>query len=418
MRMSAAHDGPVAVVCLAGRLDGESARHLSDTLEDLLRDGARSIELDMAGVEYLSSAGMRVLARRAEDLATLRGALHVVSPSPVAREALAASGLAARLIREGQPTRVSSGSSRFTSWGLPAINATHGAYEISHYSDQGVRCRLYGDGASPFGEAVRPERCHVVSFPLQTFGIGIGAIGSTFEATAPRFGELLAVEGIVTCRPTDGAGIPDFMLSYDDRPPTAVLHSGISWEGQFGDLMRFSTQPNSDEVPLTELVEVCLEMVRAEAMVLAVVAEMTGIVGMSLRRPLPETAADPRAPWDTARLREWASFTPEPAHQGTTAILLGVVARRPTGPLGAHLRPFDAAGTLAGHLHAAVFPYSPVPQRTVLLPALVGRLFQTLALRDVVHIIQDDRAEPGTRATSLLRGVCWMARIDAIEVVP
>ena len=62
MRVSAAHDGPMAVVRLTGRLDGESARHLSDTIEDLLREGARSIEIDMSAVEYLSSAGVRVLA--------------------------------------------------------------------------------------------------------------------------------------------------------------------------------------------------------------------------------------------------------------------------------------------------------------------------------------------------------------------
>ncbi|MBK8005028.1 MAG: hypothetical protein IPK12_14165 [Gemmatimonadetes bacterium] len=30
-------------------------------------------------------------------------------------------------------------------------------------------------------------------------------------------------------------------------------------------------------------------------------------------------------------------------------------------------------------------PYAPVPQRTVMLPALVGRLFQTLPLRAVPH---------------------------------
>jgi anti-anti-sigma factor len=420
MRMSTAHDGPGAVVCLTGRLDGESARHLSDTIEDLLRDGARSIELDMGGVDYLSSAGMRVLARRAEDLATLRGTLHVLSPSAVARDALTAAGLAPSLIREGQTTRISARSTRstFTQWGVPALSAHHGSYEVSRYSDQGVRCRLYGNGESPFRGPARAEQCRTVEFPPESFGIGIGAIGSTFEATGPRFGELLAAEGVVTYRPTDGAGIPDFMLSYGERAPTAVLHSGITWRGQFSDLMRFTIQPSADDIPLAELAEVCVEMTGSEAVVIAAVAEMTGIVGMSLRRPITALPEGFQYESGAGKLRDWVSFTPEPAHQGSTAMLLGVVARRPTGPLAAYLRPFDAAGVLQGHLHAAVFPYSPVPQRTVLLPALVGRLFQTLPVRDVMHVITDDRGESGESATGLLRGVCWMARIESAELVP
>lgn len=418
MRMSAAHDGPLAVVRLTGRLDGESARHLSDTIEDLLRDGARSIELDMAGVEYLSSAGMRVLARRAEDLATLRGTLQVVTPSGVAREALTAGGLAQGLIREGGPTRVSVPSSRFTSWGLPAIAAQHGAYEVSHYSDHGVRCRLYGPGTSPFAAPVDPSRCHTVAFPLETFGVGIGAIGADFASTAPRFGELLAAEGCVTYRPTDGSGIPDFMLSYGERAPQAVLQSGLTWTGQFSDLMRFTIQPSADMIPFAELAEVCVEMAGEEAVVLAAVAEMTGIVGMSLRRPLTGLPPGGLPTPDANALRDWVSFTPEPAHQGSTAILLGVVARRPAGPLADHLRPIDGTTGLAGHVHAAVFPYAPVPQRTVLLPALVGRMFQTQPVRDVLHLIHDDRRPSDGHQTGLLRGVCWMARVSEVEVVP
>jgi hypothetical protein len=55
MRISSAYDGGCAVVRLAGRLDGESGEQFSDTLDRLLRDGQRSVLLDMSGVNYLSS---------------------------------------------------------------------------------------------------------------------------------------------------------------------------------------------------------------------------------------------------------------------------------------------------------------------------------------------------------------------------
>jgi anti-anti-sigma factor len=418
MRLSATHDGPIAVVRLTGRLDGESARHLSDTIEELLREGARSIELDMAEVNYLSSAGLRVLAGKSQDLAELRGSLDVVEPSPTVRNMLEAAGLLAALVRESTATRLSKGSGRFTHWGLPGVHAHHGSYEISRYGDDGVRCRLYQAGIERFLAPVDPAGCRTVQFPARAFGIGIGAIGNRAEDVAPRLGELIAAEGVVSYLPTEGESTPDYVFTYPTRVPEAVLASGIVWEGLFSDLMRFSTLPDSDEVPLTELAEACLDMSGSDLVAIALVAEMKALVGASLRRS-PALLAANRAPGTgAASLREWLSFTPEPAHQGSTALLVGIVARRPTGPLVSLLRPLDSAGHLHGHIHAAVFPYEPVPQRTVMLPELIRRLYEASTPRDILHLIHDDRGADVAGQTGLQRGVCWMARVTDVEVVP
>jgi anti-anti-sigma factor len=417
MRLSAAHDGAFAFVRLTGRLDGESARHLSDTIEDLLRDGARAIELDMAGVEYLSSAGLRVLAQKSEDLTALRGSLEIVTPSPEARAMLEAAGLYAGLVRENTPTRVSRGSGRFTHWGFPSVSAQHGTYEISRYSDDGITCRLYGPGESPLGHPVDPARCRTVRFPGRSFGLGIGTIGPKVEDALPRLGELIAAEGIVAYLPTEGTRTPDYMLSHASHAPEAVLASGLAWEGLFSDLMRFSTLPDSDEVPLAELAEVCVEMSGTDAVAIAAVAEMNAVVGASLLRSPGLLGAGLGGDRGAAEIREWLSFTPEPAHQGCTALIVGVVARRPSAPLAGHLRALDGSGVLQGHLHAAIFPYVPVPQRTVMLPELIGRLFETAAPKDVLHLLHDDRGAEAVGATGILRGVCWMARVTGVEVV-
>ncbi len=418
MLISMAHDGPTAVVHLTGRLDGESARHLSDTMEDLLRDGARFIEVEMAGVEYVSSAGMWELSRRAEDLATLRGSLQVTSPSPVASAALEAAGLAAALISAGAAAPTPPPRRRATQWRLPALAAEHGVYEVSNYSNEGVHCRIYGSGQSPLSGPVSPGDCRTVSFPTEAFGIGLGAIGEDFAATAPRFGELVAAEGIVTYLPTDGAHIPDYLTSYADRAPKAVLASGIAWEGRFSNLLRFTLRPHSDEIPLAELAEVCVETCEGDAAVLAVVAEMSGVVGTSLRRSPAGLPPGFGEELSAAGLRQWISFTPEPTYQGSTALIVGMAARRAQGPLAAQLRPLNSKGDLLGHLHAVVFPYAPVPQRTVMLSALVGRMFQTAAPRSVLHLLHDDRGPSGAGQTGLQRGVCWTARIDSADLAP
>lgn len=417
MQVSAGHDGLYAVVRLAGRLDGEAARSLSDTLEDVLREGARSIELDMAEVDYVSSAAVRVLTRFMAGLGALRGTLQLVAPGPAARPVLEAAGLGNIIIDQPGLPRTPNPSGRFSRWGLPTIDARFGSYEISHYCDDGVVCRLVGPPGSLLGTPIDPAAHRVVSFPAQSFGLGIGAIGERYSDGVPRFGELLAAEGIAAYLPTEGNRVPDFLSTYAKKAPSAVLLQGITWEGLFSDLIRFSTQPDADEIPLAELAEVGLEMLGADAVVIAALAEVSGIVGASLRRSPALLPSERSGLTDAAHLREMISYTPEPAHPGTTALIVGVAGRKPDALLASYLRPMDESGKLQGHFHAAVFPYSPVPQRTVMLPSLLERLFQESAVRDVLHLIPDDRGDGGAGQTGLLRGVCWMARISGTEML-
>ena len=86
MNISTSPEGAATVVTLAGRLDGEAALQVADTLERLLREGRRSVVLDMGGVTYLSSPGTQALQQAHQDYASARGELRVTSPSRQAAE--------------------------------------------------------------------------------------------------------------------------------------------------------------------------------------------------------------------------------------------------------------------------------------------------------------------------------------------
>ncbi len=53
--------GPVCLLVLAGRLDTETSADLELAVQDLLQAGNRRFVIDLAGVGYVSSAGLRVL---------------------------------------------------------------------------------------------------------------------------------------------------------------------------------------------------------------------------------------------------------------------------------------------------------------------------------------------------------------------
>ena len=422
MKLVTTYDEGGAVVQVEGRLDAEWAAHLADSLGDLLRSGVRAALVDLTQVSYVSSAGARVLTTSAQEFAALRGELLVASPPPVVEDALDVAGLSEQIVAPSDETaerrvRISGvfARARFTQdWSAPATAVACGSYETSPYeSGASVTCRLYGDGA-PGGPARGAGDCQPVRFPERAFGIGIGALGDSAEECGPRLGELVGAGGVVAYLPTDGALVPDYLATALGHAPTAHVSSGLVCEGGFSHLVRFTTARSAAAVPLAELAEVCLDAEGGDAVGIVAITESAGLVGALRRRPPAAVAAD-EAPFAPATLREWLSFTAEPAHAAATALVVGVAARRAAAPLAGQLRPLRSRPGLLGHFHAGVFSYRPVPQRTVALQTVVETLFAHQSLRAVLHLLHDERHTGRESESHFVRGLAWVAPIAGVE---
>ena len=144
------------------------------------------------------------------------------------------------------------------------------------------------------------------------------------------------------------------------------------------------------------------------------VGEVHGLIGAELVRPLSEATADdhPRAGTADVAAR-WLTFSREPAHARRTALVVGVVAMPPDGPLAAALRPLDPAGdrTLVGHVHAAVFPFRPVRRAPGDAAELVAGLASTPPVA-VMHLLADPNPLVGSGRSELVRGVAWFGPLE------
>lgn len=81
-----------ATYVLAGRLDGfTSAAHEAE-LRALLAGDTSSVTIDLSQLEYVSSAGLRVLLMTAKLAKTKGGAVVLSSPTSVVRDVLKISG--------------------------------------------------------------------------------------------------------------------------------------------------------------------------------------------------------------------------------------------------------------------------------------------------------------------------------------
>ncbi len=70
----------VSVVNVNGRVDSDTAPELDDTLTKLLQDNDK-IVLNLAGVEYVSSAGLRAIVKAYQNAKKSGGNVHLASAS-------------------------------------------------------------------------------------------------------------------------------------------------------------------------------------------------------------------------------------------------------------------------------------------------------------------------------------------------
>jgi anti-anti-sigma factor len=420
MNISITRDGAATVLRLDGRLDGEATLQMAEALERLLREGRRSVILDMSRVSYLSSPAALALQQGHQDFASARGELRVTSPSREAAEALTLADLLPKLLAEpAAAVDVHAGATGQSldhtrdDWRIPTAIATRGTYEVSTRDTSAeLSCRVHGRMQAGTRTWIDSSDYRGFELSEPTFGLGVGALAATREQAAPRLGEIVAAAGAVAHLPTKGSQVPDFDVGLGGRAPKVQLVSGLVCSGAFAVLKRFSSPSETEAIPLSELARVALEGVSRETVGVVMVAETTGLVGAWLRRSPGNVLFSMQL--DIQGVRDWLGTTPQPVHQGTTVLVAGVVSRNPDPILAPQLRPVAPGSDLFGHFHAVAFAYRPVPQRTVVLRSLVTRLFTQQRVRGVLHLLGDDRGAVGAGESGFRRGLCWTGPITHV----
>lgn len=409
MEISKRQIGEVLELQVRGRLDGYWADHLSHSLDEAVREGARNLRLNLSEVSYLSSAGIRVLVRAHRQLSAIQGSFSVSQPSEAVRSILELTGLMDLLIPAVTP------GLKATPSGARILEKENIRFEVISLTPEArLSCQVIGDPAQLLGERFREEDCRSVAFSNSSFGLGLGAFGTSFADCAGRFGEFLAVSGAVTYLPADGTNVPDYMLATGTFIPQIEVLYGIRCEGDFQMVMHFERDETGRAAKLGEIVEGCLEIAAAQTLGIVMIAESAGLIGTALRRS-PALRDSESALFAFPQVRDWLSFAAEPVFTRALTLVVGIAARKATALLVRLLRPLGQS-ELAGHFHAAAFSYRPVKRRELDLQAATANLFEAETPQALLHLLNDNRAITGAGQSQFAAGTCWMGPISDVTV--
>lgn len=84
--------GTVTVVSITGSLDALTAPQLTDYLTKQLGEGHHHLVVDLSGMEYTSSAGLRVMLNAVKDARARGGDLRVAAVRPTVSKVFEMSG--------------------------------------------------------------------------------------------------------------------------------------------------------------------------------------------------------------------------------------------------------------------------------------------------------------------------------------
>jgi anti-anti-sigma factor len=401
------HPGHI-LLKVEGRIDGYWSKQLEEYLENMLRSGNYNVALDLTGVNYMSSLGIRILMKYKKLYGQVNGSFGILDASENVVSLLEMAGLNTILrwqIRE-IPAPAESLSETIESGGFK--------FKIKPLDGQRrMECYFSGNPEKLRTGSYKSSDCISVSFGRNHYGIGLGAIGSDFGDCKNRFGEFIALGDAVVYSPAGQPNNPDYMLKSGALVPRIELLYGVIFNGEFDSVISFSSDEADKTISMGQLLGQLFEITGMERFVMVMLAEASGLVGVSLNQSPADESKSDLNPFIYPGIKENINFTTGPEYKQMMTLTAGIACKTTDGDVERFTRCLAPGSPIYQHFHSAIFSYHPLKKTDIDLDDTVTAFFDQDKIREVLHLINDTREINGIGESDFRGGVCWMASIDS-----
>lgn len=407
------------LVIFDGRLDAAWSEPASAALDEAIRSGRSRIELDLAGVTFISSVGIGVILRANARFRAVKGVLTIIAASESVRDMLKISRLET-LIHSSVPKHPASHASNHAPNQAPNQAPNHAP---SHAPAPVA----FGNGWTGLIQSIAPvtERAQIefvrsarITLDANTLALGHFALANSIDEASGLYGEGVAAGGTVAVAPAT-APRPDCLFSSSNangelqRFVSFIARDTLVVRGRPAFHAHFE-RSTSERITLSSLASALVDAAGCAVAFIAI-GESGGAFGAWARQS-PDSWTRPVCEMSPDEMREALRFAGDPMHAGESIAVVGVAclnsaAATLPAPVAAALHD---AGSCLLHAHVATVSYRPVPRATIELRA-VGELLAEQPLRTVMHALRIEGVGAGTsadiRETTFIRGSVWAMRI-------
>lgn len=316
----------VSVITLAGRLDAHGAAEVEPVL--LREKSGGTVILDLAGIDYLSSAGVRVFVALHKRLHAAGGRMFLAAVQPYCREVLRISGLeqvfAIFATTAAALTEAHGGTERH-------LHAC-GTFAFHSGSSEPGAIAVLGNIEDVLASRITEDQVVPRKFSAMEYSLGLGALGPDAASVMPYIGEMMTIGGTMVWLPTDGNDTPDFLVPHQDSD-AVVIRTGFnaSIAGDFNEYIEFeATSP--DGATLSEIYNALFDFSKKRrpdyrgALAVAMRAEGCDVLGCGVVRSPVAAHAPANGKWitDPSNYPAWFEVDETPRHRNVTGLICGI----------------------------------------------------------------------------------------------
>ncbi len=334
--------GDVLTVSLSGRLEGVGAQELDNYIADTGNNCQFvSLVMDMTNVDYLSSAGLRMLLSLSKmitseggrfalanlqqfcmDVMQLTGFQHTFNIFKTLEEAQKYCGsIVQRQLTDGkkQPNR---------------LETENGSFDFETISDNAPALTITGELEDILHSRINQKLIWGRKFQELNYSLGYGALGNLPNDFMPAIGPLLTVNGTMFWHNSD-TGASDYMIPAGNTNSDILVQTGydIALKGSFNQLIRFNAS-DTNGIPLKKIYSDLLKITAAHhknfkgLLWCSMIAYASSVRGRNLTKaPLHENHPDNGKSIDhPSNIAEWYKTDKLPEHHDCVCLISGIAA--------------------------------------------------------------------------------------------
>jgi len=340
---------------LIGRIDAMSAGEIGRKLAALLTAGERIIGADLDGVNYISSAGIRVFLSAQKKLMRVNGQIVLAHVRPDVLDVLKMGALDTvfRIAETREDaSRVLQGEAK----DLEPVSKVINGIRFTCLKKEGRPgfLTLIGGQKRLIHAAYEAEDVVTIPSSDMEFGLGLGSLGQEWDHFKGLFGEAMVVDHHLFFYPAVKNPAVDFMLWSRGNPPLPYRFlNGLSFGGAYQYVASFDGEDRS--VSLDSLIKALFQISDAPLLGIVLLGESRGTWGMHLKRvPVKGLWPGPEPDiFSPARIHDWVDLPVEPGFAYHTVVAAGIgVRERALAPLSVKTSLPEGQDF---HVHAGIF---------------------------------------------------------------
>ncbi|MCX6152479.1 MAG: STAS domain-containing protein [Ignavibacteriales bacterium] len=368
-----------------GRIDGITAYDIEMEFEKQISKGERTLLIDFTGVNYISSAGLRIFVGTQKNLKKIGGELILFSLTPSVLDVFRISGLnqVFRLAKSKNELPEIIDLSEKEESGKLQLNDI----PIEYLKYTSLPGKLFNIGNQSKLSSSDYSSKDVISINANEieYGAGLAALGESYEDYKNLFGESLVIKRNFFSFPARKNSFVDFMLfgQSDSKIMYNFLY-GFGFNGSYSAVIKFGRENNP--ATLNEVVSIARDFSTANLFGIVLLAESAGFLGMHLRKiPISENKIAGENIFDQKNFTEWVDFPIEASNVNNIISAIGVVVKDKSKLIENTAAIFTGDSNF--HFHGNVFEKGSINKNIKEFDSELNRVLTELQILKVQHTL-------------------------------